>query len=253
MGHFTGAAWAGMAGHELTSLSQLVNYFVVANRSWRWSQWTTLSLTILIYLSIAAIRETHPQTIRHRREVVTAEQVADAVHRPGERRAYMMALLKSIPLVRPLKMLVVEPVVTMLSLYIAFTFAVVYCFSTSIPYSFSTVYHFAPKDQGLVFSSLVLGYMLSAPSMAIPYLWQIRANKPSGPDGGRHARAVAPERLLFPAIMGSVALPISFFWFAWSAKPSVHWICPTVSLALFAWGNNLIYVSIRYGVARSSP
>lgn len=183
--------------------------------------------------------------------MVTSEQVVDAINRPGERRAYMIALLKSIPLFRPLKMLVVEPVVTMLSLYIAFTFAVVYCFSTSIPYSFSTVYHFAPEDQGLVFSSLVLGYVLSAPTMVVPYLWQIRANKTTGQDGERHAGAVAPERLLFPAIMGSVALPISFFWFAWSAKPSVHWICPTVALALFSWGNNLIYVSLRFCVAWS--
>lgn len=221
----------------------MVNYFVVANRSWPWSQWTILFLTIVTYLSISAVQETHAQTILRRREKFAERNEVDAAFHPATRVAYIQSWLKSIPLIRPVHMLLVEPVVTMLSLYIAFTFAVVYCFSTSIPFSFATVYGFTPKAQGLVFVSLVVGYVLSVPTMVIPYLRQQKAHAHASSSAGRNDQSMAPERLLFPAMIGSVGLPISFFWFAWSARPDVHWICPVIALALFSWGNDLVYVS----------
>ena len=224
----------------------MINYFVIANRSWPWSQWSTLFLTVLTYLSISAVRETHALTILRRR---AGRKGADSMHEPTRHLSHIQSWLKSIPLIRPLHMLLVEPVVTMLSLYIAFTFAVVYCFSTSIPYTFSTVYHFTPEAQGLVFVSLVVGYVLSAPTMVIPYLRQKKAHERSSSDSERSSEPLAPERLLFPAMLGSVGLPISFFWFAWSAKPEIHWICPTIALGLFSWGNDLIYVSHRFSGA----
>jgi hypothetical protein len=134
-------------------------------------------------------------------------------------------------------MFFIEPVVGFTSLYISLTFAAVYCFSTSIPLAFEEVYNFSPEAQGLVFLSLIVGYVLAVPAMAIPYLWQ---------QNDTDLQTTQPERLLFPAMMGSIALPISFFWFAFSTKPTVHWIHPVVSLGLFAWGNDLVYVSLPY-------
>jgi hypothetical protein len=134
-------------------------------------------------------------------------------------------------------MFFIEPVVGFTSLYISLTFAAVYCFSTSIPLAFEKVYNFSPEAQGLVFISLIVGYVLAAPAMVIPYLWQQNDIEP---------QTIKPERLLFPAMMGSIALPVSFFWFAFSAKLTVHWIYPVISLGLFAWGNDLVYVSLQY-------
>ena len=221
----------------------MINAFVIANRPWPWSQWTILFLAALTHLSISAVQETHTKTLLRRRRKLARIIPSITANQPAPHLVYFQSWLKSIPLVRPVQMLFVEPVVMMLSLYIAFTFAVVYCFSTSIPYSFSTVYNFTPEAQGLVFISLIIGYVLSAPTMVIPYLRQQQAHARADSNVEGNSAPIAPERLLFPAMIGSVGLPISFFWFAWSARPDVHWICPVVALGLFSWGNDLVYVS----------
>jgi hypothetical protein len=42
---------------------------------------------------------------------------------------------------------------------------------------------------------------------------------------------------------GAFALPVGLFWFAWSARPSVHWIVPIISAVPFAWGNVNVFIT----------
>lgn len=57
-------------------------------------------------------------------------------------------------------------------------------------------------------------------------------------DGGKFP---CEKRLLFMMI-GSPCLPISLFWFGWSAQAGVHWICPVIAEAVFGFGNLLIFM-----------
>lgn len=43
-------------------------------------------------------------------------------------------------------------------------------------------------------------------------------------------------------MIGSVLLPISLFWFAWTAQKDVHWITPIIATVPFGCGNLLVYV-----------
>ena len=82
--------------------------------------------------------------------------------------------------------------------------------------------------------------------MIFPFRAQIRRqtrnSSASVEDGQPLSISLSPEQLLWPAMLGSIALPVSFFWFGWSIQARVHWICPTFALGLFSWGNNLLYV-----------
>ncbi|KAI9877108.1 MAG: hypothetical protein M1830_004759 [Pleopsidium flavum] len=223
------------------AIGQTINSFVAANCDWPWTQWTILFLMGVTYFSILRIRETHKYTIIRRRNVQAGLEPVDLERLGMTHLARAKSMVTSISIVRPVHMLLVEPVIGLLALYIAFNFAVVYCFSASLPFVFHEVYNFGPEAQGLVFISLVIGYVLSAPTMVIPYRrWQKKESKASL-STNVDPETLAPERLLWPAMLGSIALPISFFWFAWSAKSGVHWICPVISLAFFSWGNDLIY------------
>jgi MFS transporter, DHA1 family, multidrug resistance protein len=44
------------------------------------------------------------------------------------------------------------------------------------------------------------------------------------------------ERRLIPALAATFLLPIALFWFGWTAKGSIHWICCTIGLTLFPIG-----------------
>ena len=52
-----------------------------------------------------------------------------------------------------------------------------------------------------------------------------------------------PEERLRLAKLGAVALPISLFWFAWTARRSVHWIVPILAGIPFGFGNIMLFVS----------
>jgi len=48
---------------------------------------------------------------------------------------------------------------------------------------------------------------------------------------------------LYCTMIGSILAPIGLFWFAWTARSSIHWICPLIVGFLVAAGN----VSISIG------
>lgn len=66
----------------------------------------------------------------------------------------------------------------------------------------------------------------------------------------KHGHAI-PEERLPPMIVGSIILPISLFWFAWTSMPSISWVPSVLATAFlgmsclvtFWQGMNYIIVS----------
>jgi hypothetical protein len=52
-----------------------------------------------------------------------------------------------------------------------------------------------------------------------------------------------PENRLYGAMIGSGILPTGLFWFAWTARRDIHWICPVIAQAITIPGSLLIYIS----------
>jgi len=121
-------------------------------------------------------------------------------------------------------------------------FQVVFTFFGSIPYVFGGVYGFDRQMSGLVFLGLGFGCLLSVPTFVVLdkliYQKEWQKCEREGRPG-----AIAPEHRLWAAMLGGIGLPISLFWFGWSAKKDVHWIVPILALIPFGWGNLLIFVS----------
>ncbi|KAJ5657769.1 Polyamine transporter 4 [Penicillium longicatenatum] len=92
-------------------------------------------------------------------------------------------------------------------------------------------------EDGLSFLGMVGGCMV-APFIliALDYFLRIRNKLRSS------SEPFSPENKLRNALYGSFILPIALFWFGWSAKSSVHWICPILAQALAFVGSYLIYV-----------
>ena len=107
---------------------------------------------------------------------------------------------------------------------------------------FGGVYGFDRQMSGLVFLGLGFGCLLSVPTFVVLdkliYQKEWQKCEREGRPG-----AIAPEHRLWAAMLGGIGLPISLFWFGWSAKKDVHWIVPILALIPFGWGNLLIFVS----------
>lgn len=147
-----------------------------------------------------------------------------------------------IALVRPVRMLFLEPIVTFVCLYVAAEFGTLFSFFAAVPYTFGHVYHFGIEHSGLVFLSIVIGCILGFMTVVLCDIFLYRKKLVQ-----YAPRLVPPEYRLYPAMIGSVGLPLGLFWFAWTAKEDISWASPAAAIIPFAWGNLCVFVStIQY-------
>jgi MFS family permease len=176
-------------------------------KSWRWTQWTLIFFAIFSFILTLLTHETYKKTLLLRR------LKARGLPPPPSPFPSTLAKFKffiTVTLLRPVHMLVAEPIVGFFSLYVAFNFAVLFAFFAAFPLVFESVYGFDTEQTGLVFIAIGVGCILAVPSVILCdifiYQPQYRASIAAGKGG-----VVAPEYRLFPAMMGSVGLPLGLF------------------------------------------
>jgi DHA1 family multidrug resistance protein-like MFS transporter len=54
----------------------------------------------------------------------------------------------------------------------------------------------------------------------------------------------APERRLIPALFGTYLIPVGLFIFAWTSRPDIHWIAPTIGAGVSVGGTYIVFQSI---------
>jgi hypothetical protein len=198
--------------------------------------WDILILGGPIWLLSFFSSETYAKTILTRRARSRGLPLPPSPH-----GIKAIKILLTITLFRPVHMLFTEPIVAFISLYVAFAFGVLFSFFASFPYVFGIVYNFDRGEVGLAFLGLWFGLLLGVATFDVCNRTWYHAAKEKARKSGKVA---APEHRLYASMLGSLGIPVSLFWFAWSAKSSVHWISPILAGIPFAWGNLCLFVFI---------
>ncbi|KAH7351261.1 MFS multidrug transporter-like protein [Rhexocercosporidium sp. MPI-PUGE-AT-0058] len=221
------------------ALGPVIGAFVTVRKGWRWTQWTLIFFAIFAFILTIFARETHKSTILTRRAKRLGHPPPPS---PFPNRSAKIRFLVTVTFIRPLNMLITEPIVAFLSIYVSFNFSVLFAFFAAFPYVFKSVYGFTTEQAGLVFLAIGVGSALAVPTVLACDFWlyqpKVREAKRNGGTGG-----VAPEYRLYPAMIGSFGLPIGLFWFAWTARSDVSWASPVVAAIPFAWGNLSIFIA----------
>jgi hypothetical protein len=114
-----------------------------------------------------------------------------------------------------------------------------FAFFHGYTYVFGRVYKFTSAEIGLTFIGIFLGVTLAGPTFVVVNKTLYVKAKARAPDG-----RPLPEERLYSSILGSVGISISLFWFAWTARPDIHWMVPTAAGVLFGWGIVSLFVSL---------
>ncbi|KOS44732.1 hypothetical protein ACN38_g4309 [Penicillium nordicum] len=214
-------------------LGPVIGSFIVNRKGWRWTQWTTIFFAIFTGITVVIAKETfHPIIKRHRAKELGLELP------PSPPLSSKLRLFITISLLRPIHMLLTEPIVGFICLYIACEFATLFSFFAAFPLIFQGIYHFNIEDSGLVFLAIVVGSILGTATVIFCNVFLYLPKVSKHPDG-----QVPPEYRLYPALVGSFGLPIALFWFAWTTRADVSWASPVVAIVVFAWGNLCVFVS----------
>ena len=257
MALFSGAALFG------TGLGPLFAGFVAQNVSWRWVFYVQAILDALIILLVAvSFKETRGSVLLSRRAKalndwyaameeagyigfimhiadgetnMKSERIRWKVKADEERDS--LAKMIGISVFRPFHLLSTEPVVFFFSLWVAFSWAVLYLTFSSIPLVFRTNHSFSLQQTGAVFTAMCIGAALSC-------LLSISQENLARRYGTMSATTTTPEGRLYFTCFESALMPIGLFWFGWTSFPSSHWILPTLAIACATMGIFSVYLAV---------
>ncbi|KAK3683201.1 hypothetical protein LTR37_020464 [Vermiconidia calcicola] len=138
---------------------------------------------------------------------------------------------------RPFKLILTQPIVQVLSLYIGFVYGVLYLVLSTFPILWNSpaFYGQEPAIAGLNYISLGLGFFLGTQIAAKTADRIYKGLKAKKGDVGRSEFRVP---LMFP---GAVMVPVGLLIYGWSAQNRVFWLVPNIGCAIFAAGNQLVF------------
>ncbi|KAL4940195.1 hypothetical protein BDV06DRAFT_213666 [Aspergillus oleicola] len=208
-----------------------------SEHGWRWTFWIDLMFAGVTLVGLIFLPETFGPAILKREAKRLSKISGKEITVPLSNQDKD---LKTIFL-RPLYMLVSEPIILFSSMFLAFVYALVFFYFQAYPIIFPEVYGFSIKTTSLAFLPLGLGAASTALSAILwdsIYEKALTRNKtwflPFNPEGHR----------LPISCIGSISLSVALFWLAWTATPTVHWIVPVISGFFFGFGYQSIFTSL---------
>lgn len=142
-----------------------------------------------------------------------------------EERASLWTMI-SISLYRPFHLLFTEPVVFFFSLWVAFSWAILYLTLAAIPLVFETRHGMSLGQANSIFAVMVIFAILATLLSIFQENWARRKGK----------LVDNPEGRLYFACVESALMPIGLFMFGWTSSSSIHWIVPTIAIGLATVG-----------------
>lgn len=234
---YSGSPWFGPIVGPLAG-----GFLIQAKLGWRWVFWIVLILAFIpSVLGIFFMPETYAPLLLRRRAQKLQRESADTVcyiskYDVGHTETVTKKLTTN--LMRPFVFLFTEPIVTLLSIYIALLYGSLYATFIVFPIVFQVGRHWSPGFSGLSFLGIGVGVLIGV--ISAPLHNKLYNRMASRSPGGK----APPEARLVPAMFGSVLVPIGLFWFAWTNQPTTHFMIPISAGAPFGLGMLLVFTSV---------
>ncbi|KAH0013656.1 MFS general substrate transporter, partial [Aureobasidium melanogenum] len=205
---------------------------------WRWCEYITAimgftGLALLLFL----LEETYPPVILVNKAAELRRRTKNwGIHAKQEEIEINLRELIEKNLGRPMRMLFTEPIVLLLSIYMAFVYGLLYLFLTFYPIVFQRVHGMSPGVGGLPYFGMILGEFFAGLYIVIDvpsYNRKLKANN----------NIPIPEWRLPPVIIGGVLFGVGLLWFGWTGyREDIPWIAPTLSGLFTGFGIMSIFL-----------
>jgi MFS family permease len=224
----------------LTCVGPIAGGFLTDSEGWRWVQGMVAIFTGLLWIAGALVCPETYQPVLLRRRAERLSKMTGKVYisklDEGKKDLGLVPQLK-IALSRPWIMLIKEPIVLFISIYMAIIYGTLFMCFAAFPIVYGETRGWSAGFSGLAFCGIVVGTVISVG-------WSLYDNKrykKAAEAAGGHA---APEVRLPPAIIGSILIPVGEFWFAWTNGPQTHWLVSIVGTGIFSAGIVLVFLSL---------
>ena len=215
LGLFAGATFIGPVAGPIVG-----GFITQSYLGWRWTAWMTMIMASFFgLLAMVFCYESFAPVILQRRATKRRHATKNwAIHAPADENVINIHEILTKYLYRPWKMLFLEPILLLITLYIAFIYGMIYLFFEAYPIAFQEERHWNLGVGALPFLGLTIGVIIGV--AIITYFSQTRYKEKMIANGGKPV----PEERLVPMIIGAALLPIGLFWFAWTSNPHISWV-----------------------------
>ncbi|THC99977.1 hypothetical protein EYZ11_000556 [Aspergillus tanneri] len=211
---------------------------------WRWTAWITLIASAAFGLAaVVIVPETYAPLILQKRAQHLRRQTGNwALHSMLDEHRPTASEIVSKYILRPIQMLFLEPILLLITLYLALVYGILYLFFEAYPVSFHEVRGWKHLGvAGLPFLGIMIGVYCGVAFI----IWQTKTRFARKLE--KHGRVVPEERLV-PMIVASFMLPAGLFWFGWTSSRHVSWVPQVIAgipigmgiLVIFMQGLNYI-------------
>ncbi|KAK4198503.1 putative polyamine transporter [Triangularia verruculosa] len=221
-------------------LAPFIGGFMVEDESigWRWTSYLMAILGLVAFvIDLMFLHETYPPVILVSKAAELRRRTLNwGIHAKQEEIEIDVKELITKNFSRPMRLLFCEPIVTLLSVYMAFIYGLLYLFLTAYPFVFMGVHGMSTGVAGLTFFGMVIGQILAGVTVLLQQPWY---SKKLAANNG----VPVPEWRLPSVIAGGAAFAIGLFWFGWTGyTKDIHWIWPTLSGLMTGFGLASIFL-----------
>ena len=181
---------------------------------WRWTEYIE-AIWVFAATALAAFTmpELYAPVLLHRKAIKMRKETGDErYHHPHEDIKLDFNSIVTKHLVRPLRMLLTEPMVTCIAIYASFVFGLLYLTLEVFPIVFQEMRGYSLVVSTLPFLALFVGVLAA---VGINLANQPRYIRLVNENGGKPV----PEGRLLPMVVGGVLFAVGLFWFGWTADP----------------------------------
>lgn len=211
-------------------------FITMSHLGWRWTQWITLIMAALFgTIGFIIIPETYaPVLLQRKAKALRYETKNWAIHAKADEKKVDLKEIADHYLLRPFKMLALEPILVLVTLYMSLIYGkhrpftsprpitqlttstpgIIYGFFEVFPVSFQEERGWNLGVGSLPFLSVLIGVLIGC--VIIATLTKTRFARKY-----HEAGKVIPEERLLPMIIGGALLPMGMFWFAWTSNPNI--------------------------------
>ncbi|KZT54325.1 MFS general substrate transporter [Calocera cornea HHB12733] len=236
MAFFTLAPFAGPALGPIVS-----GYMSVAGVGWRWLFWVlAIFAGICLVIIVLTLPETYGPMLLTKKAKAIRKRTGDSRYYSALERAdaHWQARVSNI-LLRPFKVLFLEPMLIFITIYMSFVYGCIYLLFEAFPIVFTEGHGLNTGASGLMYLPLFLGGALGACLYLLLFNPRYeRFMKQYAPN------PVPPEHRLEMAFFGGPLFALAFFWFGWTSFPSISYWAPLMAILPLGVGVVLIFLSL---------
>ena len=227
------------------AVGPIVGGFVGESLGWRWVAGIEAIISGVTWIiCVLLVPETYAPVLLQRRAWRLTRRFKKVYRSKIEiQKGVQPSLLRSfrIALSRPWLLLFVEPIVLLLSIYMAFIYGTLYMLFAAFPIVFQQDRGWSEGIGGLAFIGVAVGCLLAVVYIIgdnYRYKYCEKRHQKKG------ERGAPPEARLPPCMVGAIFIPVGLFWFAWTNYTSIHWSVCIIASSFFGFGLVLVFLSV---------